>query len=177
MEPTEALVVLLAIAAGFLTGRRSAADGFGVVARPVRAGGRVAAGVAQHAGSTGATIARRVASTAGQVSAVGIDAAKGAAAGAGFGLIQFRAARHVRGGAAGTATPTATDGASTLEVAGTPSASPLSPSAPGGAPIVLVTGGTRFHRPGCSSVRGDAREVSRDEALAEGRVPCRSCNP
>src|SRR5947209_16634944 len=106
VEPTEALVVLVAIAAGFLTGRRSAAgggplDGFGVLTRPVLAGGRVAAGAAQQAGSTGATIARRIASTAGQASAVGIDAAKGAAAGAGFGLIQFRAARHVRGRPAG----------------------------------------------------------------------------
>jgi hypothetical protein len=170
VEPTEVVAVLAALFAGYLTGRSSAGlDGatktLHRLAEPVRATGHVAGSVAGQLTSSTTEVARRVASAAGAVPAMGLDAARGAAAGAGFGFLQFRAARHVR------AHPPR---------AASERSAPRGGSHAGAAavlPMVIVTGGTRFHRPGCSAVRGDVRELTRDEALAEGRAPCRSCNP
>ncbi|MBV8949619.1 MAG: hypothetical protein JOZ99_01995 [Actinobacteria bacterium] len=196
MEPTEALAVLVALVAGFLTGRRSAADGeaggFAAVMSPVRAAGRLAADTAVHIGSAGTALVRDVAAGAGDLSALALDVAQGAASGAAFGLIQFRAARHLRTGppGGGRAQPGEAGGSKVIVE---PEAAALealdeveAPERQGDVsvrayaaerPVVLVTRGTRFHRPGCSAVRGDAREVGREDALAEGRIPCRSCNP
>jgi hypothetical protein len=105
---------------------------------------------------------------------LGLDAARGAASGAGFGFIQFRAARHVRAHPPRAAAPesVARESAARESAARAPTRAQR-----GSAAIVLVTRGSRFHRPGCSAVRGEAHELPRDEALAEGRLPCRSCNP
>jgi hypothetical protein len=170
VEPTEVVAVLAALFAGYLTGRSSAGLAGATktlhrLAEPVRATGHVAGSVAGQLTSSTTEVARRVASAAGAVPAMGLDAARGAAAGAGFGFLQFRAARHVR------AHPPR---------AASEQSAPRGGSHAGAAaalPMVIVTGGTRFHRPGCSAVRGDVRELTRDEALAEGRAPCRSCNP
>jgi hypothetical protein len=174
VEPTEVVAVLAALLAGYLTGRRGTHD-FHVVTRPARTAGHLAGAAAGQLASMTTGVARRVVSGAGEVSGVGLDAARGAAAGAGFGFIQFRAARHVRAHPSRPAT--ITGGAVDDDLNVVAPADALTSSRPGGAPMVLVTGGTRFHRPGCSAVRGEAHEVSRDDALAEGRVPCRSCNP
>ena len=160
MEPTEVLAVLAALLAGFVTGRRGHPGSPGAtaarlsrfLARQVRGAGHLAGVASGEVASTAAGVAQRVASGAGEAYGLGLDAARGAASGAGFGFIQFRAARHVR-------------------------AHPPRAAARQTAAIVLVTRGSRFHRPGCSAVRGEADELPRDEALAEGRLPCRSCNP
>jgi hypothetical protein len=160
VEPTEVLAVLAALLAGFVTGRRGHLGSPGAtaarlprfLARQARGAGHLAGVASGEVASTAAGVAQRVASGAGEAFGFGLDAARGAASGAGFGFIQFRAARHVR-------------------------AHPPRAAARQSAAIVLVTRGSRFHRPGCSSVRGEAHELPRDEALAEGRLPCRSCNP
>jgi hypothetical protein len=174
VEPTEVVAVLAALFAGYLTGRRGTI-GFHVVTGPARTAGHLAGAAAGQLASVTTGVARRVMSGAGEVSAVGLDAARGAAAGAGFGFIQFRAARHVRAHPSRPPTKAGGPVGTDPNIAGPPDVPTSSRS--GGAPMVLVTGGTRFHRQGCSAVRGDAHEVGRDEALAEGRVPCRSCNP
>jgi hypothetical protein len=178
VEPSEVVAVLAALFAGYLTGRGSAGlDGatkkLHRLAGPVRATGHVAGSVAGQLTSSTTDVARRVASAAGAVPAMGLDAARGAAAGAGFGFLQYRAARHVRAhpprAASEPRAPRGGSHAGAAALADPPETAVL--------PMVLVTGGTRFHRPGCSAVRGDVRELTRDEALAEGRAPCRSCNP
>jgi hypothetical protein len=50
-------------------------------------------------------------------------------------------------------------------------------SSPAGGSV--VAGPTSYHRPGCKLVQGhpDALIMSRDEAAASDRTPCRVCNP
>lgn len=43
--------------------------------------------------------------------------------------------------------------------------------------LVAVSGGTKFHEPGCRMLGDAAALVKRDEARAEGRTPCRVCKP
>ena len=177
MEPTEVLAVLAALLAGFVTGRRGHLGSPGAtaarlprfLARQVRGAGHLAGVASGEVASTAAGVAQRVASGAGEAFGLGLDAARGAASGAGFGFIQFRAARHVR---AHPPRAAARQTAARESAARAPTRAQR-----GSAAIVLVTRGSRFHRPGCSAVRGEAHELPRDEALAEGRLPCRSCNP
>jgi hypothetical protein len=188
VEPTEVVAVLAALLAGFVTGRRGHLGSPGAtaarlprfLARQVCGAGHLAGVASGEVASTAAGVAQRVASGAGEASGLGLDAARGAASGAGFGFIQFRAARHVRAHppraaareSAARASGQSPDDRSTGEPADAPTRAQR-----GSAAIVLVTRGSRFHRPGCSAVRGEAHELPRDEALAEGRLPCRSCNP
>jgi hypothetical protein len=183
MEPTQLVALLGALTAGFFAGRRAGSHGLtvpgpaAVVARQGRHVGNAVAATAGQVASAGTGVARRVVSGVETASGLGADAARGAAAGAGFGFVQFRAARHFRARPPRGAPASGGQAVAQAEIAtATPGDAPT-PSQPGGAPVVLVTAGTRFHRPGCAAVRGDAHEVTRDEALAEGRVPCRTCRP
>lgn len=181
MDPAEVVAVLAALVGGYLAGRTAGghsgengrSDPLRVVTGTLQRAGQVAGAAAGQAVSASVDVGRRVLSSVGDFSALGADALRGAAAGAGFGFIQFRAARHVRGSPTSSRAAVAKPGTDTGDAGSDPE-----PSSSAAAPAsVLVTNGTRFHRPGCASVRGDSREVSRDEALAEGRVPCRACNP
>jgi hypothetical protein len=193
VEPTEVLAVLAALLAGFVTGRRGHLGSPGAtaarlprfLARQVCGAGHLAGVASGEVASTAAGVAQRVASGAGEAFGLGLDAARGAASGAGFGFIQFRAARHVRAHppraaarqtaareSAARESGESPDDRSTGEPADAPARAQR-----GSAAIVFVTRGSRFHRLGCSAVRGEAHELPRDEALAEGRLPCRSCNP
>ena len=181
MDPAEVVAVLAALLGAFLAGRSAGtrsggngdADVVGLVTGSVRRAGDMAGAVAGHVVTTSADVGRHVASGGGDITALGADAGRGAAAGAGFGFIQFRAARHVRGRPRSSRAAVAAPASGAGEARGNVGSS-SSADAP---TTVLVTNGTRFHRAGCASVRGGSREVSRDEALAEGRVPCRACNP
>lgn len=48
----------------------------------------------------------------------------------------------------------------------------------GEAPTVYVgETGTKYHEESCSTLRGGAYPIALDDALAEGREPCKRCNP
>jgi len=169
VDGTEVIALLAAVLAAFEAGRRSRRPAHVArgAARAALGVGTVTAGaVGRVAGLTSGTVAG-MARRGGDAGRLGADATRGALAGAGFGFVQFRAARHLRRHATHAPQP--------VERVSTDAS--LTASSAGGAPFVLVGDGPRFHRPGCGYATPGLREVTREVALAEGRVACRACTP
>lgn len=51
------------------------------------------------------------------------------------------------------------------------------PAAKSSRTVYVGATGNKYHKQGCGTLKGKGHAISLDEALAEGRTPCKRCNP